>query len=60
MVYIINIGNWDDILRSIRLSDDFMFNYYLKSRDRIEIQKRVDTLVRLLEKEVGLINLVIT
>ena len=29
-----------------------MFNYYLKSRDKSEIQKRVDTLVKLLEKEV--------
>lgn len=29
-----------------------MFNYYLKSRDRNEIQKRVDYLVKVLEKEV--------
>jgi hypothetical protein len=31
-----------------------MFNYYLKSRDKTEIQKRVDTLVKLLEKEVNI------
>jgi hypothetical protein len=29
-----------------------MFNYYLKSRDRGEIQKRVDSLVKVLEREV--------
>lgn len=44
-------GNWEDIIRQVRLSEDFMFNYYLKSRDKNEIQKRVDYLVRILEKE---------
>jgi hypothetical protein len=48
----ITIGNWDEILKAIRVSDDFMFNYYLKSRDRTEIQKRVDSLVKVLEREV--------
>jgi len=33
-----------------------MFNYYLKSRDRNEIQKRVDYLVKVLEREVNIIN----
>jgi hypothetical protein len=28
-----------------------MFNYYLKSRDKLEIQKRVDYLVKVLERE---------
>jgi SWI/SNF-related matrix-associated actin-dependent regulator of chromatin subfamily A member 5 len=45
-------GNWEDIVRAIRLSDDFMFNYYLKSRDKSEIHKRVDYLVKVLEREV--------
>jgi hypothetical protein len=45
-------GNWEEIVRAIRLSDDFMFNYYLKSRDKSEIQKRVDYLVKVLEREV--------
>lgn len=51
-IFIIFLGNWDDITRSIRLSEDFLFNYYLKSRDKMEIQKRVDYLVKVLEKEV--------
>ena len=34
-----------------------MFNYYLKSRNKIEIQKRVDYLVKVLEKEFGSLSL---
>ena len=49
----IKLGNWEDIIRSIRLSEDFLFNYYLKSRDKSEIQKRVDYLVKVIEKEVN-------
>jgi SWI/SNF-related matrix-associated actin-dependent regulator of chromatin subfamily A member 5 len=51
LTYHYGYGNWDDIIRAIRLSDDFMFNYYMKSRDKTEIQKRVDYLVKVLEKE---------
>ena len=51
-IFIFFKGNWEDIIRAIRLSDEFMFNYYLKSRDKTEIQKRVDYLVKVLEKEV--------
>lgn len=54
LVYITNksgYGNWDNIIREIRLSEDLMFNYYLKSRNKLEIQKRVDYLVKVLEKE---------
>ena len=49
-------GNWDDIVREIKLSDDLMFNYYLKSRNKNEIQKRVDYLVKVIEKEFGHIS----
>jgi SWI/SNF-related matrix-associated actin-dependent regulator of chromatin subfamily A member 5 len=55
MVYISHkygYGNWEAIVREIRLSEDFMFNYYLKSRDKSEIQKRIDYLVKVFEKEV--------
>jgi len=46
-------GNWDDILREVKTSEDLLFNYYLKSRNKAEIQKRVDYLVKLIEKEIG-------
>jgi len=50
-------GNWEDIVREIRLSEDFMFNYYLRSRDKIEVQKRIDYLVKVFEKEVIIVFL---
>ena len=60
LIYITNkcgYGNWDDIIREIRINEDLMFNYYLKSRNKIEIQKRVDYLVKVLEKEFGSLSL---
>jgi len=46
-------GNWDDIMRDVKTSEDLLFNYYLKSRNKAEIQKRIDYLVKLIEKELG-------
>ena len=56
LIYVTNkygYGNWDDILREVKTSEDLLFNYYLKSRNKAEIQKRVDYLVKLIEKEIG-------
>ena len=56
LIYITNkygYGNWDDIMRDVKTSEDLLFNYYLKSRNKAEIQKRVDYLVKLIEKELG-------
>ena len=56
LIYITNkygYGNWDDIMRDIKTSEDLLFNYYLKSRNKAEIQKRIDYLVKLIEKELG-------
>ena len=56
LIYITNkygYGNWDDIMRDVKTSEDLLFNYYLKSRNKSEIQKRVDYLVKLIEKELG-------
>jgi hypothetical protein len=52
VLYVLILGNWDDIIKAIRLSEEFMFNYFFKSRDKAEIQKRVDYLIKLLEREV--------
>ena len=40
-------------MRDIKTSEDLLFNYYLKSRNKAEIQKRIDYLVKLIEKELG-------
>ena len=44
-------GNWDEIMKKIKTSEDLLFNYFLKSRNKIEIQKRIDYLVKIIEKE---------
>ena len=54
LIYVTNkhgYGNWDDIMRDLKTSEDLLFNYYLKSRNKAEIQKRVDYLVKLIERE---------
>ena len=40
-------------MRDLKTSEDLLFNYYLKSRNKSEIQKRVDYLVKLIERELG-------
>ena len=44
-------GNWDSILKEIRLSDDFMFNYFLKSRSASDLSKRMEYLIKVLQRE---------
>lgn len=44
-------GRWDDIKREVRRSWQFRFDWYLKSRTPNEIKRRVDSLIRLIEKE---------
>ena len=56
LIYITNkygYGNWDDIMKKIKTSEDLLFNYFLKSRNKIEIQKRIDYLVKIIEKELN-------
>ena len=56
LIYVTNkygYGTWDDIMRDLKTSEDLLFNYYLKSRNKAEIQKRVDYLVKLIEREFG-------
>jgi len=48
-------GNWDQIMKTIKTSEDLLFNYFLKSRNKIEIQKRIDYLVKIIEKEFGIV-----
>ena len=56
LIYITNkygYGNWDKIMKNIKTSEDLLFNYFLKSRNKIEIQKRIDYLVKIIEKELN-------
>lgn len=49
--YLHEYGNWEKITKEIKFDDDFMFNYYLKSRIESDICKRVDYLVKVLHRE---------
>jgi SWI/SNF-related matrix-associated actin-dependent regulator of chromatin subfamily A member 5 len=46
-------GNWDELKREIRKSWRFRFDWFLKSRTIFELQRRVDQLIRLIEKELS-------
>jgi len=44
-------GRWDEMKWEIRKSWEFRFDWFIKSRLPTELNRRVDTLVRLIEKE---------
>ncbi|CAN8065519.1 unnamed protein product [Agarophyton chilense] len=44
-------GKWEDIKLEVRRAWQFRFNWWFKSRTPVELKRRVDVLVRLIEKE---------
>eukprot|EP00924_Labyrinthula_sp_SR-Ha-C_P000515 augustus_masked-scaffold_27-processed-gene-1.2-mRNA-1 protein AED:0.03 eAED:0.03 QI:0/-1/0/1/-1/1/1/0/1102 len=44
-------GEWEQIKQEIRKSWLFRFDWFFKSRTAVELQRRGDTLIRLIEKE---------
>jgi len=44
-------GSWDELKLEIRKSWQFKFDWFLKSRTPQELNRRVDILIRLIEKE---------
>eukprot|EP01083_Nonionella_stella_P146847 462434_1 len=44
-------GKWDDLKVTVRSDSRFRFDYFLKSRTAAELGRRVEVLVRLLQKE---------
>ena len=44
-------GNWEDLKAEIRAAWQFRFDWFIKSRTPTELGRRVDTLIRLVEKE---------
>lgn len=47
----VGIGHWDSLKHEVMKSDRFRFDWYIKSRTALELQKRCETLIRLIEKE---------
>ena len=44
-------GAWDKIKAAVRTSEQFRFDWFMKSRTPSELQRRSDTLIRLIERE---------
>lgn len=51
MLNILGYGAWDALRAEIRRSEQFRFDWFFKSRSSLELQRRCDALIRLLEKE---------
>ena len=51
MVHKLGYGAWDEIKSEIRKSWLFRFDWFFKSRTPPELQRRCDTLIRLVERE---------
>merc|ERR1719393_437373 len=44
-------GKWEDLKREVRRSPEFRFDWLFKSRTPIELGRRVDLLIRLIQNE---------
>ena len=51
MAKTVGYGNWEELKVKVRKSPFFRFDYMLRSRTAGELQRRVDSLIRILEKE---------
>ncbi|CAN0241061.1 unnamed protein product, partial [Ectocarpus fasciculatus] len=51
MMHRYGYGNWEVIRMEIRKAWQFRFDWFFKSRNAAELQRRGDTLIRLVEKE---------
>uniref|UniRef100_A0A7S2WC58 Uncharacterized protein n=2 Tax=Mucochytrium quahogii TaxID=96639 RepID=A0A7S2WC58_9STRA len=51
MMQRLGYGAWEQLKQEIRKAWNFRFDWFLKSRTASELQRRCDTLVRLIEKE---------
>ena len=47
----IGYGKWSEMRLRIRVAWQFRFDWWIKSRSSTEIQRRVDSLVRIIERE---------
>ncbi|KAK1387617.1 ISWI chromatin-remodeling complex ATPase CHR17 [Heracleum sosnowskyi] len=51
MTHKLGYGNWDELKAAFRTSPVFRFDWFVKSRTTIELARRCDTLIRLVERE---------
>ncbi len=51
MMHQLGYGAWDELKAAIRASWRFRFDWFIKSRTPVELARRCETLIRLIEKE---------
>lgn len=51
MMHRLGYGAWDEMKAEIRKSWRFRFDWFFKSRTPVELNRRCDTLIRLIDKE---------
>jgi len=51
MTYELGYGKWEELKREVRRCPDFRFDWLFKSRTPIELGRRVDLLIRLIQNE---------
>ena len=51
MTHELGYGKWDELKREVRRCPDFRFDWLFKSRTPIELGRRVDLLIRLIQNE---------
>lgn len=51
MMHKLGYGAWDEMKAEIRKSWRFRFDWFFKSRTPVELNRRCDTLIRLIDKE---------
>ena len=49
--HVLGYGRWEELRIEVRMAWQFRFNWFIKSRTPQELGRRVDTLIRLVEKE---------
>ncbi|WOG83380.1 hypothetical protein DCAR_0102555 [Daucus carota subsp. sativus] len=51
MTHKVGYGNWDELKAAFRTSPLFRFDWFVKSRTTLELARRCDALIRLVERE---------
>ncbi|CAN8300533.1 unnamed protein product [Cochlearia groenlandica] len=51
MMHKLGYGNWDELKAAFRTTPLFSFDWFIKSRTALEVSRRCDTLIKLIEKE---------
>jgi SWI/SNF-related matrix-associated actin-dependent regulator of chromatin subfamily A member 5 len=51
MTHKLGYGQWEELKAEVRKAWEFRFDWFIKSRTPVELNRRVDALIRLIVKE---------